>query len=343
MTVATLEDRPAVTGRTLQLVERATAAQAAAQTAEAWAAYARQIVGTAFVPASLMVRTQDNRAIDLDRSVQQITAALMTGQELGLDPMATLRAIDVIPPGEGSPALRAITMRGLLQARGHQLWVVETTNTRAVVRGQRAGTDIVQESVWTLDRAKRLGVRGFGDPKGSWQRQPAVMLVARATAEVARWVASDVLLALPYVIEELGDESDEAEQPQADPDAPPRQRTARRSSPRATGKPAGSARRAQAKVPAPEPEGPPPDEPVAMIKEAQRRGIFAGLRKIGVEGKDASLAWLSERIGREIGSTNDLTQGEASSVLDLLKTAEAQQQASDEDGDDPGPPEPRDE
>jgi hypothetical protein len=153
-----------------------------------------------------------------------------------------------------------------------------------------------------------------------------------------------VLLALPYVIEELGDESDEAEQPQADPDAPPKQRTARRSSPRATGKPAGSARRAtQAKVPAPEPEGPPPDEPVAMIKEGQRRGIFAGLRKIGVEGKDASLAWLGERIGREIGSTNDLTQDEASKCLDLLKTAEAQQQVSEDSDDDPGPPEPRDE
>ena len=50
-------------------------------------------------------------------------------------------------------------------------------------------------------RAKGLGLLG----KDNWKRQPQAMLVARATAECCRLVASDVLLGVPYAVEELED------------------------------------------------------------------------------------------------------------------------------------------
>ena len=41
--------------------------------------------------------------------------------------------------------------------------------------------------------------------KDNWKTQPQVMLLARATSEVVRLIAADVLLGIPYSIEELQD------------------------------------------------------------------------------------------------------------------------------------------
>ena len=67
---------------------------------------------------------------DLERTTANVAAAVLTGQELGLTPMASLRSIDVI---DGSPALRAVAMRALVQRAGHEIWLVESTKTQAVV------------------------------------------------------------------------------------------------------------------------------------------------------------------------------------------------------------------
>lgn len=156
-----------------------------------WAYEARQaaqiaasLAQTSFVPASLRGKPQD------------ITAAILAGQELGLQPMASLRSMDVI---QGTPALRAHAMRGLVQSRGHSVQVVESTTTKCVMRGRRHGEDEWQEVEWDLERAAMLGLVG----KAEWKKQPKTMLLARATGEVCRLIASDVLYAMPYAAEEL--------------------------------------------------------------------------------------------------------------------------------------------
>lgn len=158
-----------------------------------WAYEARQaaqiaasLAQTSFVPASLRGKPQD------------ITAAILAGQELGLQPMATLRSMDVI---QGTPALRAHAMRGLVQSRGHSVQVVEATTTKCVMRGRRHGEEEWQEVEWDLDRAAMLGLVG----KAEWKKQPKTMLLARATGEICRLIAADVLYAMPYASEELGD------------------------------------------------------------------------------------------------------------------------------------------
>ncbi|HET8681268.1 MAG TPA: hypothetical protein VFM54_05270 [Micromonosporaceae bacterium] len=160
-----------------------------------WAAEARQaaqiatsLARTSFVPASLRGKAED------------ITAAILAGQELGLRPMASLRSMDII---QGTPALRAHAMRGLVQAHGHKVWLEEQTPERVVMAGQRREADgsygPVQRSTWTIARAAQLGLTG----KDQWRKQPATMLTARATGEICRLVASDVLYAMPYAVEEL--------------------------------------------------------------------------------------------------------------------------------------------
>lgn len=331
--------------------------------AEAAAGIARALAPTAFIPDSLRVR-DERGVVDLDATVAQVAAALLTGQELGLSPMAALRSIDVIPPGSGSPALRAVALRALLQQHGHDLWVVESTDSRAIVRGRRSGEPdpYPTDSVWTMDRAKRLGPRGFNDPKGSWMRQPKVMLVARATAEMARWIASDVLLGLPYIAEEIGDDDlDGAGQPAADGgagDAAPgrqsrRPATKRRSAPRRTGGdlralPPGTGDSDSA---TPEADSEPAAPQPTMINARQRARLWAGLKRLGLTDRDEALAAVSGWIGgRQVASSNDLTEDEASQALKAIddeqlrrdakaaaEDAQAEAERSQEAGDDDSP------
>lgn len=167
-----------------------------------WALAARQahaiaesLARTSFVPRSLQGRPAD------------ITAAILTGQELGMQPMAALRSLDII---QGTPSLRAHAMRALVQRAGHQIQLVESTPELCRMRGRRKGDEEWQTVVWTIERAQKLGLTS----KEQWKRQPQSMLVARATSEICRLIASDVLFAVPYSTEELQDKPVE--------EAPPR-------------------------------------------------------------------------------------------------------------------------
>lgn len=171
---------------------------------------AQRLVTTSFVP-----RTYSGKAADA-------AAAIMTGREIGLSPLAALRAIDII---QGTPAMRAITLRALVQSAGHEIWVDESTATRAVVRGRRRSSDKVETSEWSIDRARTMQLLS----KDNWKKQPTAMLLARATSEIARLIAADVLLGLPYSVEELDDLGQGESQTKQETPAPKRStRTARR-------------------------------------------------------------------------------------------------------------------
>lgn len=147
---------------------------------------AKSLAKTSFVPATMKNKPED------------ITAAILAGDELGLRPMAALRSMDII---QGTPALRAHAMRGLVQSHGHSVQLVgHATTTRCVMRGRRAGETEWTEVVWTIERAQALGLVKRNP---EWGKQPITMLMARATGEICRLIASDVLLAMPYASEEL--------------------------------------------------------------------------------------------------------------------------------------------
>jgi len=150
-----------------------------------------RLVVTSFVPASYANKPQE------------AAAAIVAGQGVGLGPMESLRSIDII---QGTPAMRAIALRALVVGRGHEMWLEESTPTHAVYAGRRRGSEVIQRSVWDMDRARALNLVG----KDNWRKQPGAMLVARATSECARLVAPDALLGIPYSSEELEDSGDQA-------------------------------------------------------------------------------------------------------------------------------------
>ncbi len=162
-----------------RLSEWATSAQAAMVVAE-------QLSRSSFVPEAF--RGKPGEA----------TAAILAGLEVGLQPMAALRSFDII---QGQAAPRAITLRAILLAQGHEIELVESTATRCKMRGRRRGASAWQEVTWTMDRARQLGLAS----KQGWKNQPQAMLVARATSELARLVAADAILGVGYSAEEIAD------------------------------------------------------------------------------------------------------------------------------------------
>ena len=296
--------------------------------ARAAAEIAADLAPTPFVPSSL--RVLDHGRPDVQATTANIAAALLTGRELGLSPMASMRSIDIV---QGTPALRAVALRALLQAAGHEMWLVESTKTRCVMRGRRAGSDKEQEIVWTIDRAKDLGLTG----KSNWRSQPQTMLVARATAELARLVAADAILGLPYTAEELEDGGeDEIPEITVNLETKPK-RTAQRRLKAAPPPPlpepgeppiddAGAvphADTAPANVvdaPLPEPDEPALDEPtVGLITPAQLKMLHAVLRELDITNRDEGLAEYEAITGRAVLSSKELTVAEASTVIDALQ------------------------
>ncbi|MBQ1164666.1 hypothetical protein KBZ21_42575, partial [Streptomyces sp. A73] len=78
---------------------------------------AHSLAKTSFVPKAVQGKPDE------------VTAASLAGQEMGLSPMAALRSKHVI---NGVAGLSAISLRGLVQAHGHEMWTEESTSTRAI-------------------------------------------------------------------------------------------------------------------------------------------------------------------------------------------------------------------
>jgi hypothetical protein len=226
-----------------------------AEDARQAAAVAQSLAPTPFVPNSLRSTSRDPEEARRV-TVGNITAAILTGQELGLTPMASLRSINII---QGTPAMTALALRGLVQSRGHEVRKVESSDTRCVYEGRRAGSDgPFERSVWTIDRARAMGLTG----KDNWKRQPEAMLIARASSEVCRLIAADVLLGVPYSAEEIEDEA---------------------------------------------------------ISQGKLTALNAALTgDLGLTDRNEKLAWLTAHLGRDIGSSAEVTDAEASGLLDQI-------------------------
>ena len=112
--------------------------------------------------------------------------------------MQSLAKIAVI---NGRPTLAAETQRALILQAGHDIWIEESTNTRCTVAGRRHGSEATSRVTWTLDDAKRANLAG----KPPWRMYPRQMLLARASAELARAVFPDAIVGLAAT-EELEDD-----------------------------------------------------------------------------------------------------------------------------------------
>ena len=266
-----------------------------AQAASAAHSLARSLASTAFVPKDM-------------RDPGNATAAILMGDELGMSPIASLRSIYVV---HGTPALYARSMVALALAHGHEIWTEESTPSRVVVCGRRRGSEHVERSSWTQDRARKAGYT----TNRKYDTNPEEMLYSKAAAEVARKVAADVLAGVPYSVEDL--ELEQAETRTVTRSSEPKRTVQRAKAPEPV-EPTFDEQPAEA-APEPTPEPEPNAQQLIDPKGSQMKAMQAAFRDANITERDDRLRFASETIGREITSASDLTRDEASTVIDELK------------------------
>lgn len=251
-----------------------------AQSADAAYMVAERLSSSAFVPAQFKGKPVE------------LTAAILAGIEVGLSPMAAMRSFDII---QGQAAPRAITLRAVVQSYGHEMVLVESTNSRCRMKGRRKGSEEWQTVTWTMDRAKDLGLIA----KDNWKKQPAAMLVARATSELARLIASDAILGIGYSSEEVADGGPSDAQVVTDTTTPA----------------PSTGTRKMSRKPKPANE----DGTPARDVEGQMKAMHAAFNEAGITERQDRLDFAMATVNREIESSNDLTWEERGQVIDALK------------------------
>jgi hypothetical protein len=301
---------------------------------------ANKIADTDFVPK------------EFRRKPAAVAAAIMYGREIGLQPMSSLRSVNVI---HGTPSLESEAMRALILSHGHHLRFVETTATRCIMEGCRRGSEDWTRVAYTMDEANQSG---DAKKNPNYRSRPQEMMIARATSRLARMVFADVIggLATPEEIDTAGE---------APPPASPQTVTVKQEKHKAVK--SRSPRKVKTETPQPEDgpqDGPPlPGEPgynvesepvdtetgeildaevvedepetLEIVPESddsepesdtkqpltadQSHRITVALKALEL-GKVDGLALYSEVCGRPVKATRDLSRTEAGLVLAHLET-----------------------
>lgn len=285
-----------------------------AQEADAAYSLATKLVGTSFCPAAFRGKPEE------------AVAAMLAGAEVGLSPMSALRSFDVI---QGTAAPRALTLRAVAQSQGAQFVTESATASKVVMRARRRGGEW-ETVTWTIERARDLGLTN----KDNWKKQPQAMLVARATAELARLVAADALLGIGYAYEECEDEIPAPTTTVTRAESPKRN-TVKRAAPPVEEPPLDEPQTAAggvgaADLPAPmddqdgtqgslvDPSATGSEPEPGGISQAQSRMLHALFRQNGITDRELALAFCYDQIQREITSTKEMTKAECSKVIDAL-------------------------
>ncbi len=126
------------------------------------------------------------------KTAEAVTAALLTGKELGLSPMMSLRSLHVV---EGKVGVNYDAIIGLLIRNGYTVIWGETDNKNeeAVVSIYKGDCKLITVS-YTMQDAKNAGltVSKHGRVNFAWKNHPASMLRARAVSSAARAAAGDI-------------------------------------------------------------------------------------------------------------------------------------------------------
>ena len=148
--------------------------------------YARVVSSGAMLPTQYRGKPAD------------ILIAMGLGRAMGLSPAESLYRIHVI---QGRPTASAELIAANVRKAGHILRVRGDENSARAVIIRSDDPEFEFESVWDMERAKRLGLAG----KDGWQKQPGTMMRWRAITEVARLACPEALYGVAYVAEEIGD------------------------------------------------------------------------------------------------------------------------------------------
>jgi hypothetical protein len=122
---------------------------------------------------------------------QDIIVTLLTGRELGISPMQSLRGIHVI---KGKAVMSSDLIVALVKRDPSCRYfsMVESDEKKAVYETHRTGAPKPQRITFSIEDARRAQLAG----RDNWKKYPAAMLRARCMAALARAVYPDVCFGL---------------------------------------------------------------------------------------------------------------------------------------------------
>jgi hypothetical protein len=272
------------------------------------------LVGTHFIPDAYRPKVDPRATDEVKEEARQLaianaTAAVLQGITLGLDPMTALQQIYIV---KGRPGLYARIKVALLQARGHEVWTEELSDTQAVVAGRRKGSQHIERITVTMEQARKAG----WTTNEAYAKTPQDMLYARAAGRVCDRIGAAELMGIASVEEIPDTVTVTAEFGQ--PDQPGTGRVTAAEILAATPPTEPPPQPAEPDPPA-QPAEPQPEPEPSRMSEAQKRRLFSMLKSRGYQDKDAALALIAIVIGREITSRNELTAQETDKVIAKLE------------------------
>jgi hypothetical protein len=116
----------------------------------------------------------------------KILACVLAGQELGVGPMASLRAFHIV---EGKPVASYDFWIARLRAAGYRVEWPQLTSEAVTLRLTSPNGETHTET-WDKARAQSAGLWGGKDP---WKKYPQTMLQARCVATAGRAFAGEVM------------------------------------------------------------------------------------------------------------------------------------------------------
>lgn len=158
---------------------------------------ADQFVKTGFLPSAI-------------KNAAQALAVMLTGRELGLPPMLSLRMIHVI---DGKPGMSSELQLARFRRAGGKFEWVHTDAESAEIAVCAPGGSKWTVFTFTIEEAKKAEVTG----KANWKKYPAAMLRARVAMLAIRAVAPDISAGF-YDPDELGAETNDSGEVEAWPE-----------------------------------------------------------------------------------------------------------------------------
>jgi hypothetical protein len=297
---------------------------------------AKVLARTAFVPDAMRGQPED------------IAAAMMRSLELGIDPLDGLANLHVI---KGRVGYSAEFMRRRILEAGHEFEFLESTDERCKIRGRRNGSGEWQTVVFTADQARKAKIN-LGE-------YPSDKLVARASSRLCRRVFPDVLAGATILEDVIDVDGEEVKQDDSRPAAVQRKRQPRK----VTSKPVEKPEPADVDDLLDEPgrdggndvsQGVEPSSGTIIARDSRdqyQQGDLLDdgdaaqpsdepitkpqLQKLSIlrqregyadddDGRADWFRWVEVNIGRRVGTNKDLTKAEASVLIDVLESAQAQ-------------------
>ena len=160
--------------------------------------FCRDMVGTPFLPRTLV----QNRSAD--QQAGTLLAVILTGREMGLLPMFSLRAFWLSP--DGRLGMYADAMLGVMRSKGVKFAWLQNTNAGVKVEANRDGETYLAE--FTIEDAAQAGLA----QKAVWKGYPKDMCRARCIGQIFRALCSDMGGTQMYTREEMIDMEPEVDE-----------------------------------------------------------------------------------------------------------------------------------